>query len=82
MTGVTANVRVMGGAGGNVALPSWDAVREHWPTAIKVTVAPLTVQTVDGLAVKVTGNPEEAVAETVNGDASSVRSGKTAKVIV
>src|SRR5215213_6898497 len=80
--GVIANVRVTGVAGGNVPFPACDAVMEHWPTATRTTVAPFKVQTLAGLAAKLTGKPDEAVALTVNGSVSSARSGKAAKVML
>jgi len=52
----TVNVCVFGIA------PVWLAVIEHRPTPTRVTVTPLTVQTVGLLDANVTGNPELAVA--------------------
>ena len=52
-------------AAAKVAFPGWLAVTVHVPEATAVSVSPLTVQTVDGLAVKLTGSPEDAVALSV-----------------
>ena len=47
-----------------------------------MTVVPETVHTGDVSDEKLTGNPDEAVALTVNGDAASVRSASAPKLIV
>jgi len=52
----------------------------HVPTAVSVTVAPDTVQPPPAL--KLTGNPDDAGALTVNGGSVSVLSGRGSNVIV
>jgi hypothetical protein len=47
-----------------------------------VTVLPLTLQALGGVAEKVTARPDDAVAATVRGDALRETSGSGAKVIV
>ena len=50
--------------------------------ATKVTVVPETVHTGVVSDEKLTGNPDDAVALTVNGEAASVRSASAPKLIV
>ena len=52
------------------------------PVVTKVTVVPATVHTAVVSDEKLTGNPDDAVALTVNGDAASVRSASAPKLIV
>jgi hypothetical protein len=61
-------------------LPDWDAVIEHVPAAVKVTVGPATVQV--PAALNATDKPELAAAETVNGGWPRMRSGRIPNVMV
>ena len=65
-----------------LASPAWDAWMVQVPAATIVTVLPLTVQTVAVSDEKLTGNPDEAVALSVNGGASTVLLPSVAKVMV
>ena len=58
----TLKLRVTGVAALKLALPAWLAVIEQVPTATRLTVAPLTVQTDGELDAKLTAKPDEAVA--------------------
>ena len=78
----TAKLWVTGVAGLTVALPSCVAVIEQVPTAIRVTLLPLTVQTPGVLLVKLTGRPDEALALKAKGRSPSCLSAGLAKVIV
>ena len=52
--------------------PAWSAAIVQVPPPTKVTVEPATVQTAVVVEVKVTDNPEVAVAATVNAAAPNV----------
>ena len=64
-----------------MALPDCAARTVQVPVATKVTVVPETVHTGVVSDEKLTGNPDDAVALTVNGDATSVRSASAPKLI-
>ena len=53
----------------------------HVPAPTRVTVLPLTVQTPVVVEAKLTGSPDDAVADTVNGAAPNVLLPSLAKVI-
>ena len=65
-----------------MALPAWDARMVQMPIATKVTLVPATVHTGGVSDAKLTVNPDDAVALTVNGEAVNARSASTPKVIV
>ena len=68
-----------------MALPAWLACTVHFPALCKVMVCPLVpreVHTADVVVVKVTVNPDEAVALTVTGDCANVLLARVPKVIV
>ena len=82
---VTVNDCVTFGAALYVALPAWLATTRQVPALSRVIVAPfvpLAVQTLPLDVANVTVRPDEAVAETVNGDWLRVRAGKAPNVIV
>jgi hypothetical protein len=65
-----------------LALPACAARIVQVPVATKVTLVPETVHTGVVSEEKLTGNPDDAVALTVNGEAASVRSASAVKLIV
>ena len=65
-----------------MALPPCAARIVQVPVVTKVTVVPETVHTGGVSDEKLTGNPDDAVALTVNGDADSERSASAAKLII
>ena len=65
-----------------MALPACAARIVQVPGATNVTVLPETVHTDVVSDEKLTGNPDDAVALTVNGNAASVRSARAPKLIV
>src|SRR5919202_907243 len=75
-----AKVRCTSGAGLKLPSPLCEAVSAHVPAAVRVTVAPETVQAPVG--VRTTGSPEEAVALSANGASPKVFSGSGSNVIV
>ena len=62
LPGPTVMVWVTCGAALKLALPAWLAATTHEPAVTPVTVLPATVQTPVVVELKVTGNPELAVA--------------------
>ena len=78
----TANARVTGLAAANTALPGCVAVSEQIPAAVRVTVAPETVQTAMEFEVRVTVRPEVAVAASPNGAVPKEVSAGCVNVIV
>ena len=54
----------------------------QWPLATRVTVLPETAQIVGVVDAKLTGSPDDAVADTVNGGLLSDLLGRAAKLIV
>src|SRR3954463_2385744 len=73
-------VRLTSGAGLKLRLPPCAAVMEHEPTCVRWTVDPLAVQS--PLAVKLTGNPEVAVALTAKSGFPMVLFASAAKLMV
>jgi hypothetical protein len=65
-----------------VALPDCEARIVHAPVAMSVTVLPLTVQTDVVWELKVTNNPDDAVALTANGALPNTLFGSVPNVIV
>ena len=65
-----------------MALPAWAARMMQVPVATKVTLVPATVHTGVVSEEKLTANPDDAVALTVNGDAVNARSASAPKLIV
>lgn len=65
-----------------MVLPDWLAVTVQLPPPAMVRVEPASVQTLDGLAIKLTGRPELAVTERVMGDAPYVTGARAAKLMV
>lgn len=63
-------------------MPAWLAMTTHDPTPAVASEEPDTEQTPDGVALKLTGNPELAVAERVIGGAPSVTDVGAVKVMV
>ena len=81
----TIKLRETAGAGPYLVLPAWLATTVQTPAASKLMVAPLVppeAHTEGVLVVKLTANPEEAVAVTVTGDCSKVLFASGPKVIV
>ena len=78
----TLKLCVTGVAGSYVLSPLCVAWIEHVPIATNVTMLPLSVQTLMGCAIKLTGNPDVDVALSVNGGSLNVLPGKAANVIV
>src|SRR5258708_749637 len=79
---VTVKLRLTDAAAAQLALPAWLAVIEQVPTAIGVTVVPVTVHTPVVDEVKLTVSPELAVAFAVKAPALNARLLRTAKVMV
>ncbi len=63
-------------------MPAWSACSVHVPVVTRVTLVPLTVHTLVVSDENVTVRPEDAVAETVTGDCTSVVLPIAGKVIV
>jgi hypothetical protein len=79
----TLNVRLTVGAGAYVvALPDWSALMMHCPIASRLTVFPVTLQTLVAPDVKLTASPDDAVALTAKFPLPIVRWAGVAKVIV
>lgn len=78
----TAKLRVTDVAAAKVPLPPWFAVIVQVPTATKVNVLPVTVQTGAVEDVKVTASPDVAVADSAGGAVPSVWSPGPAKLMV
>jgi len=79
---VTGKLCATVGAAFHVALPPWFATRVQVPAATRVTVEPDTVHTAVVVEPNVTGSPELAVAETVNGGSLAARFGSGWKSMV
>jgi hypothetical protein len=78
---MTGKLCETGIAAAYVALPGCEAVIEQVPAMRNIAVVPLTVQTLVVVEVKLTGNPEVAVATSVSGVPTVCEPG-LAKVIV
>ena len=63
----TLKVCEMGVAARKLEFPTWLAVMEQLPAATVVTTEPDTVQMDDVVDAKLTGRPDDAVAEIPNG---------------
>jgi hypothetical protein len=79
---VTWKLWLTGVAAPYVVLPACVAWMVQVPTATRVTVETETVQMLDVSEAKLTGRPEEALAETVNGALPSVLFESVPKVMV
>ena len=79
---LTVNERVTGAAGWKSASPAWLAVRVQVPAVRRLIDRPVGLQTAGVVEVRVTGNPELAVAVTVIGDWARVEFGGWGKLIV
>ena len=78
----TVKLWVTAGATWKAAFPAWVAWIVQAPAATNVTVAPLTVQMAGVWLVKVTANPDDAVAVRAKGSSPIVLLAGFAKVIV
>ncbi|MDH4050271.1 MAG: hypothetical protein OEU93_01750 [Rubrivivax sp.] len=67
----TVKLRVTGVAAAYVALPDWLAVTVQVPSATRVSVPPLTVQTAGVEDAKLTASPDDAVADKAKGGVPS-----------
>jgi hypothetical protein len=79
---VTEKLRLTDAAAAQLVLPAWLAVIVQVPTAIGVTVVPVTVHTPVVDAVKLTVSPELEVAFTMKAPALRARLPRAAKVMV
>src|SRR5262245_25295556 len=78
--GWIVKLRATSGAGRHTASPACAAVTVQSPGLLRVTVLPATVQA--PAAVKLTDNPDDAVAATENGGCPNTRSGSAANAMV
>ena len=78
----TVKLRSTKAAAAKVPLPAWLAVTEQLPALTKVTVVPLTVQTLGVVEAKATARPEVDVADKAAGTWPQVALPGAVKVMV
>jgi hypothetical protein len=78
----TVTVRDTERAAAYVALPVWLAITTHDPAPAIASEDPDTEHTADGVALKLTGRPELAVAERAIGDTPNVTDAGAVRVML